>query len=250
MSSVNARPKLQSGPIAREKRSNQVSRNADNRSIDRGAEINNPRASQHRQRERVPTRERRIHAESRKYDRPHTKQRDHPERKGRKTDQGFVSNRNENAEQKERPKRIRKLYRRKKVLRKWVLPAVFLVPLGIIWLEYYVGKLIDLEDIRDVYQEQLMDPWDLLQQDFNASRIREKGSIPSLPKIAYAPRTQCPAGQRRMINVHNPLSHSVGLGGRLIPMIVHQQSKTRCLTMKVDGATIKWAMKRVSDFNP
>lgn len=152
---------------------------------------------------------------------------------------------NLNAEPKERPRMTRKVYRKNKVLRTWVLPALFLVPLGMIWLEYYIGKLIGLEDIRDVYKEHLVDPWILLQQDLNAS-----GSIPPLsssvlPDISYAPRIQCPLGQRRMISVHNPMSHSIGSNRRLIPMIVHQQSKTRCLTMRVDRATTKWAFRRV-----
>ena len=43
-----------------------------------------------------------------------------------------------------------------------------------------------------------------------------------------------------MINVHNPMSHlNYGKTTKQkryhsIPMIVHQQSKTRCLTMNVD----------------
>lgn len=158
-----------------------------------------------------------------------------------------------NAKLKAQPRKTMKVYRRTKVLRTWVLPTIFLVPLGIIWLEYSIGKLIDLEDIRDVYQEQLVDPWNLLQQDLNASRMLEKSRMgipplsPSfLPNISYTPRTLCPPGQRRMINVHNPKSHQIGSGGRLIPMIVHQQSKTRCLTMKVDRATTKWAFQRWS----
>ena len=214
MSAVKARPKVQASPAPR--LPNQASNSAD-RSIDRRPQ--NSSRSQQRRRQRERTREQQFRVQSINYDVPYPH------------------------ENKERPRRIRKVYRRKKVLRKWVFPALFFVPLGMIWVEYYIGKLIDLDDIRDVYQDQLVDPWDLLEQDFNASRIRERGSIPSLPKLAYAPRTQCPPGQRRMINVHNPVSPSGGR--RRIPMIVHQQSKTRCLTMKVDAATTKWAMKRV-----
>lgn len=171
--------------------------------------------------------------------------RDGSGRKARKTDRPSRITRYEDEEAQEPKIRTRKLYQRKKVFRKWVLLALFLVPLGIIWLEYYIGKLIGLEDIKDTYQEQMYDPWDLLRDDFNASRIREKGSISPLPLLAYAPRMQCPSGQRRMLNVHNPVSHSFRSRGRLIPTIVHQQSKTRCLTMKVDQTTIKWAMKQV-----
>jgi hypothetical protein len=164
--------------------------------------------------------------------------------------QGSDTNVIGHSEPKERPKKLRKVYRRKKVLRTWVLPALFLVPLGIIWLEYYIGKIIGLEDVKDVYQEQLVDPWDLLQQDLNASRMQEWSKnhplSPSfLANISYTPRIQCPPGQRRMINVHNPTSHSAGPSGRLIPKIVHQQSRTRCLTMKVDRVTTQWAFRRV-----
>jgi len=218
MLAVKARPKVQASPAPRQRLSNQISSNVDHRSIDRRPR--NSSRSQQRRRQRERTREQQFRVQSINYDVPYPH------------------------ENKERPRRVRKVYRRKKVLRKWVFPALFLVPLGMIWVEYYIGKLIDLEDIRDVYQDQLVDPWDLLEQDLNASRIRERGSISSLPKLAYAPRTQCPPGQRRMINVHNPVSPSGGR--RRIPMVVHQQSKTRCLTMKVDAATTKWAMKRWS----
>jgi hypothetical protein len=140
---------------------------------------------------------------------------------------------------------IRKIYRKKKVFRTWVLPALFLVPLAMIWLEYYIGKLIGLEDITDAYKEQLVHPWDLLLQDLNASSSIPPISSSVLPELAYAPRIQCPPGQRRMINIHNPMSHAIGSGGRRIPMIVHQQSKTRCLTRRVDKATTQWAFRRV-----
>ncbi len=178
-----------------------------------------------------------------------TKQRNSTGTNTRKADRPSRTTRfqdTEAQEPQEPQRRTRKVYRRKKVFRKWVLLVVFLVPLGVIWLEYYIGKLIDLEDIRDTYQEQVYDPWDLLRDEFNSSRIREKGSIPPLHLIAQAPRMKCPSGQRRMLNVHNPLSHLIGSRRRLIPMIVHQQSKSRCLTANVDEATIKWGtMKRV-----
>ena len=152
-------------------------------------------------------------------------------------------------ESRERERKTRKVYRKTKVLRMWVLPALFLVPLGIMWLEYYIGKLIGLEDIRDVYHEQLLDPWTLLLRDLNASWTQRQSRnriLPSfLANISYTPRLQCPPGHRRMINVHNPMSHYVGTARRLIPKIIHQQSKTRCLTMKIDQATTKWAFRRV-----
>jgi len=163
-----------------------------------------------------------------------------------------TSNTNTNTKQKQqKPKKTKtkKIYRRTKVLRTWVLPAFFLVPLGVILLEYYIGKLISLDDVKDVlddvkdvYQEQLLDPWDLLMLDLNPNqRIAPPPKF--LANVSYTPRTKCPEGQRRRFNVHDPMSHSVD---SLIPLIVHQQSKTRCLTMKVDRATIKWVFRRVS----
>lgn len=239
MSSEKTRPMVQSPP----QRSNQGS---GDRRVRHGRRRNfhhSPRPKEH------PLEKHNIRAESTKHDSRSTEQRNNSEKNARKSGSGSPMKKSENAKPKERPMKARKVYRRKKIFRKWVLLTVFLVPLGIIWLECYIGKLIGLEDIRDTYEDQLMDPWDLLRQDFNVPRIRERGGIYPLPKMAYAPHIQCPPGQRRMINVHNSLSHSVGSGefsaGRLIPMIVHQQSKTRCLTMKVDRATTKWALKRV-----
>lgn len=163
---------------------------------------------------------------------------------------------------KEQTRKTRKIYRRKKVFRTWVLPAFFLATLGIIWVEHIIGKLIDLEDIREVYQDrlddirevyqdQLVDPWSLLLQDLNTSRILDINRIPPispsfLANISYAPRVQCPPGQRRRINIHNPRSHSTKAGGgRLIPMIVHQQAKSRCLLYQLDNVTDEWAFTRV-----
>ena len=168
-----------------------------------------------------------------------------------------------------------KRFRKMKVLRMWVLPTLFLIPLFIIVIEYYIGKIISLEDIQDVYVEQMYDPWELLLMDIDkmsdttttttedsypdnnninnnnnhnnadatavvSSRSNSFNIVGSLPNISYTVRSKCPQGFRRMINVHNPMSHS-NYGktqqqkrDHSIPMIVHQQSKTRCLTMNVD----------------
>jgi len=152
--------------------------------------------------------------------------------------------------------KTKKLFRKKKVLRTWVLPTIFLISLFMLWLEFYIGKIISLDDIQDIYEDQIYGPWELLLMDMDESDISDdmdyrddNNRLFSLPNISYAPRTtKCPQGQRRMINIHNPLSHSISIQTRLIPMIVHQQSKTRCLTIKVDRATIKWAFRRVSNF--
>jgi hypothetical protein len=157
-----------------------------------------------------------------------------------------------------------KRFRKMKVLRMWVLPTLFLIPLCIILIEYYIGKIISLDDIQDVYVEQTHDPWELLLMDIDkmsdtttedyypdnninnnhnadAAVVSSSNSlniVGSLPNISYAVRSKCPQGLRRMINVHNPMSHSNYRQEKQkryhIPMIVHQQSKTRCLTMNVD----------------
>ena len=183
---------------------------------------------------------------------------------------------------KKRTKTTTKRFRKMKVLLMWVLPTLFLIPLFIIVIEYYIGKIISLEDIQDVYVEQMYDPWELLLMDidkmsdttttttedsypdnnnnnFNnnnnnhnnadatavvSSRSNSFNIVGSLPNISYTVRSKCPQGFRRMINVHNPMSHS-NYGktqqqkrDHSIPMIVHQQSKTRCLTMNVDRYVI------------
>ena len=184
---------------------------------------------------------------------------------------------------KKRTTKTTKRFRKMKVLRMWVLPTLFLIPLFIIVIEYYIGKIISLEDIQDVYVEQMYDPWELLLMDIDkmsdtttttedyypdnnnnnnnninnnnnhknadatavvSSRSNSFNSVGSLPNISYTVRSKCPQGLRRMINVHNPRSHS-NYGktqqqkrDHSIPMIVHQQSKTRCLTMNVDRYVI------------
>jgi len=128
-----------------------------------------------------------------------------------------------------------------------VLPTVFLVPLGIVGLEYYIGQLIRLEHVRVVYEEQLVDPWDLLMQKLDAPEVPDASCLGSsashytLADIAFTPRKKCPEGQRRMINFHNPIRHAWNDERKLIPRIVHQHSDTRCLTMRVDRTSTKWA---------
>lgn len=144
------------------------------------------------------------------------------------------------------------IIRRKKVVQTWVFLIICIVPILIILLEYYIGKVIDLDAVKDVYEVHVYDPWELLlmdlidddqQEGFNDNSNGNDNKMFSLPNISHTPRTvetttgnqkSCPRGQRRMINVHNPMSHMISIETRRIPMIVHQQSQTRCLTMDVD----------------
>ncbi|KAG7370924.1 hypothetical protein IV203_019494 [Nitzschia inconspicua] len=140
-----------------------------------------------------------------------------------------------------RKKPAGKRFRRVKVLRWWVMPATFFVPFGVLLIEYYLGKLISLDDVKDVYYQQLgMDPWD-----------EELGPVvgtpPSITNMTYTPpHLKCTGDLRKMINVHNPQSHS--LENRKIPMIVHQRAPSRCLTRKFYTSSVAWAstMKRWS----
>jgi len=248
MSLVTTMPTVQSYLPPRRNRSNH-STNSSYTSGAKRTRKSRRRNLQHRTRQKELSLEKYMNAANTTNEGQSKNRKSNAGKNARTNDQGLDTN----SEPKGRSRKTRKVYRKTKVLRTWVLPVLFLVPVGMIWLEYSIGKLIGLEDIRNVYEEQLVDPWNLLMQDLNASRVREKSTMgipplsPSLlPNISYAPRTQCPPGQRRMINVHNPISHSIGSGRRLIPMIVHQQSKTRCLTMKVDRATTKWAFRRWS----
>lgn len=240
---------MQSSSSPRRNRSNRTTKSSNTAGVTRTRKSNR-RNLEHRSRREKPSLERHKNTTHASNEFQTRKKKRYEGKNARTIDQRSDANAKVNP--KEHPRKTRKVYRRTKVFRTWVLPALFLVPLGMIWLEYCIGKLIGLEDIRDVYEEQLVDPWNLLLQDLNASRMRERSRMgippisPSfLPNVSSSPRMQCPPGQRRMINVHNPKSHSIGVGGRLIPKIVHQQSKTRCLTMKVDRATTKWAFRRV-----
>lgn len=189
---------------------------------------------------------------------------------------------NEMKMKKLRPKTKKK---NKKVLRTWVLVAIFVVPILVIRIEYYIDKIIGFEDIRYVYDEHVRyDPWELLLMDIlqmenkknnndGSGKVSNNHWMHSLANISFTARTateKCPDGQRRMININNPFSHKIRNKNRVgskydasnvndnyhyydlqqrirkIPMIVHQQSKSRCLTIEVDRATIKWAFRRWS----
>ena len=70
------------------------------------------------------------------------------------------SKKNSKQQQQNKTTTSRKRFRRVKVLRWWVLPTIFFVPLGILWMEYYIGKLISIDDVKDVYYQQLgIDPF-------------------------------------------------------------------------------------------
>ena len=135
-----------------------------------------------------------------------------------------------------RPPRPKTVYRRTVVFRPCVLRMVFLLPLAILVLERYLDIVFSLDDVREVYYDQMgIDP------EFQVPRINEPCDLANL---TYTGIIQCPMGQRRMMIAHNPQFY--GIDGRRIPAIVHQASKTRCLTRSFDRASLKWAFRRSS----
>lgn len=125
---------------------------------------------------------------------------------------------NEMKMKKLRPKTKKK---NKKVLRTWVLVAIFVVPILVIRIEYYIDKIIGFEDIRYVYDEHVRyDPWELLLMDIlqmenkknnndGSGKVSNNHWMHSLANISFTARTateKCPDGQRRYVRVRP--SHS------------------------------------------
>eukprot|EP00339_Tiarina_fusa_P017914 CAMPEP_0116997278 /NCGR_PEP_ID=MMETSP0472-20121206/769_1 /TAXON_ID=693140 ORGANISM="Tiarina fusus, Strain LIS" /NCGR_SAMPLE_ID=MMETSP0472 /ASSEMBLY_ACC=CAM_ASM_000603 /LENGTH=400 /DNA_ID=CAMNT_0004696109 /DNA_START=145 /DNA_END=1347 /DNA_ORIENTATION=- len=130
-----------------------------------------------------------------------------------------------------------KRYRRSIRLRLRARVAIFFCSLGIFLLERYVGFLFQLDDFLDAYYSQMgIDPWQVETSPWKV--VAPAQSIHNLT-ISHQP---CPVGLRRMINIHNPKHHN----GRNIPKIVHQTSKTRCLTSNFERASRDWAFPRWS----
>lgn len=137
---------------------------------------------------------------------------------------------------KNRPPRQKALYRRTMVLRPCVIRMVFLIPLTVLFLERYLDTLISLDDVREVYYDQMgIDP------ELRLQRINEPRDLANLTWVG---EIQCPVGQRRMMVAHNPRFYR--LDGRRIPAIVHQASKTRCLTRSFHQASLQWALRKSS----
>ena len=138
--------------------------------------------------------------------------------------------------QQNRPPRPKTVYRRTVIFRPCVVRMVFFLPLAILVLERYLDTVFSLDDVRDVYYDQMgIDP------EFKVQRINEPRDLANL---TYTGMIQCPVGQRRMMVAHNP--QFSGIDGRRIPAIVHQASKTRCLTRSFDRASLKWSLRKSS----
>ena len=131
-------------------------------------------------------------------------------------------------------------YRRVKVVRPCAVRLAFLLPLAIIAIERYLGFVINLDDVRDVYYDQMgIDPW-----EFPPTKDELVGNVDDLANLTLSPQMQCPYGQRRMLCAHNPQFY--GLSYRKVPNIVHQAAHSRCLTRNFDRASIQWAFRRSS----
>lgn len=138
------------------------------------------------------------------------------------------------------PKQKRIAYRRFKVFRPWVIKLVFLVPVSIIVLERYIGSVISLDDIRETYYDQMgIQEWEI---PLSADELL--GPVAELNNLTYSRQMECPTNQQRIMTVHNP--HLYGHNYRKVPNIVHQTSKTRCLTRHFSRATIQWAFRKYS----
>jgi hypothetical protein len=131
-----------------------------------------------------------------------------------------------------------KRYRRSIRLRLRARVMIFVCALGIFLLERYVGFLFELDDFMDVYYSQMgIDPWQVETPPWKVV-----APVRSIHNLTISHPEPCPEGLRRMINIHNPKYHTA----RKIPMIVHQTSKTRCLTTNFERASMDWAFPRWS----
>lgn len=128
------------------------------------------------------------------------------------------------------------MYRRTFVLRPCVIRLAFLVPLAMLALERYLDRIFSLEDVREVYQDQMGIDTELYIPDVHQPE--------DIVNLTYTGVVKCPPGQRRMMMAHNPQFNK--LDGRIIPGIVHQASKTRCLTRSFDRASLQWALRKSS----
>ena len=129
-------------------------------------------------------------------------------------------------------------YRRTKRLRPCVLPFIFFVSLLILLLERYLGALFHLEDFKDAYYDQLgIDPWQAY-----TPYSKSIGVVPSIQNLTDSSILKsCRPQTRKKENVHNPNYYS--LSPRKIPMIVHQTSKSRCLSRNYERAALQWSFQ-------
>lgn len=131
-----------------------------------------------------------------------------------------------------------KRFRQVKVVRPYVIRLIFLVPLCIILLERYLGLVISLDDVSDLYNEQLgIEPW-----QFPPPTIERIGQVPDIINLTFSPHHRCPDGQQRMMSVHNP--QHLGETYRKIPRYVHQTSFSKCLPNQLFRASVRWAFRR------
>jgi len=134
------------------------------------------------------------------------------------------------------PPRPKSVHVRTMVVRPCVIRMVFLLPLAIIVLERYLDTVFSLDDVREVYYFQMGIDTELQIQRIHVPR--------NLANLTHTGLIQCPRDQRRMMMVDNPQFND--LHERKIPSIVHQSSKTRCLTRKFDRASLQWALRKSS----
>jgi hypothetical protein len=105
----------------------------------------------------------------------------------------------------------------------------------VLLVEYYVGRLIRLEDVKDTYFQRFgIDPWDVERDDI-------VGRVPPIADVTRFTKTRCPDGLKLMINLHNPKSHDTTTTGHNIPRILHQHGPGRCLSRTYHSSSVQWA---------
>ena len=128
----------------------------------------------------------------------------------------------------------RKIYRKTKRLRPCARKLFFLVPLAILVLERCIGKLLKTEHVTDFYYEQNgVEPWHI-----HHTAKERVGIPPDIPELTASSSRHCPRLLRYVANVYHP--QSLRSTDRRIPRIIHQTSKSRCLTTNFYRSLMKW----------
>jgi hypothetical protein len=156
-----------------------------------------------------------------------------------KRDPFFNSFKKKETRQSKAPKAKRKVYRRTKRLRPCTLRTIFLLPILILLLERYFGRLLKVEHFADFYYDQSgIEPWKI--DSFFRDRVGIPPDIFNLTSPLHQQINQCPRDLRKITSSSNNHRFQY-MRSRKIPLIIHQSSKSNCLTMNFHKAAMKWA---------
>lgn len=138
----------------------------------------------------------------------------------------------------QKPKAKKRIYRRTIRLRPCARRAIFLVPVGILLIERYLGILLKLDHFTDFYYEQSgLEPWSI--DHVLSDRL---GTPPDLRNLTSLSEMKCSHDLRKMSSLNKPRSYY--MQSRKIPAIVHQTAESPCLTLNFHRAAKKWAAFR------